>query len=65
MTNREEFVRGFIEHLLGYALGRKLELCDRPAVDAILASAAEDDYRFRTIIKGIVKSYPFRNTRTQ
>jgi hypothetical protein len=65
MKNREEFVRGFIEHLLSYALGRKLELCDRPAVDTNLADAATDDYRFRTILIGIVKSWPFRNTRTQ
>ncbi len=63
MLNKQEFVRGFTEHLLSYALSRKLELYDRPAVDAILQTAAKDGYRLRTIVAGVVQSYPFRHTR--
>lgn len=64
MRDRREFVRGFVEHLLSYALGRRLELYDRPAVDGILARAEPDNFKFRSILNGIVASYPFLNTRT-
>jgi len=64
MGNPREFVRGFIEHLLSYALGRKLELYDQPAVEEILAAAARDGWKFKTILKGVVHSWPFQNTRT-
>jgi hypothetical protein len=63
MEKPEEFVRGFIEHLLSYGLGRKLEIYDMPAVQEIQETAAKDGYRFSTILDGIVASYPFRNVR--
>ncbi|MDA1277180.1 MAG: DUF1588 domain-containing protein, partial [Verrucomicrobia bacterium] len=58
-----EFTRGFVEHLLGYALGRKLGLYDLPAVAEIERAAATDGHRFSQIVVGIVQSYPFRHTR--
>jgi hypothetical protein len=58
-----EFTRGFIEHLLSYALARKLEIFDMPAVAEIQTAAAADGNRLQGVIAGIVKSYPFRNTR--
>jgi hypothetical protein len=58
-----EFVRGFIEHLLSYALGRKLEVFDIPAVEEIQRVAASDGYKFSTIVNGVVRSYPFQNLR--
>ena len=63
MEKPEEFVRGFIEHLLSYALGRKLEIYDMPAVQEIQSAAAKDGYRFSAVVLGIVQSYPFRNVR--
>ena len=63
MEKPEEFVRGFIEHLLSYALGRKLEIFDLPTVQEIQSAAAKDGYRFSAIIRGIVESHPFRNVR--
>ena len=63
MEKPEEFVRGFIEHLLSYALGRKLEIYDMPAIQEIQDAAARDDYRLGTVIDGIVTSYPFQNVR--
>lgn len=63
MEKPDEFVRGFIEHLLSYALGRKLEIYDMPAVREIQEAAAKDGYRFGAILDGIVASYPFRNVR--
>jgi hypothetical protein len=54
------FVRTFTENLLTYALGRGLVADDMPAVRAIMARAAADDYRFSAIVDGIVTSMPFR-----
>jgi len=65
MAHKEEFVRGFIEHVLSYGLGRKLELCDLPAVEEIEAAAAADGYRLSGILSAVASSYPFRHTRTQ
>ena len=47
------------EKLLAYALGRRLEYYDRPAVRQIVRSAAAQDYRWSSLILGIVNSPPF------
>ena len=43
-----------------YALGRGLEYYDMPTVRAIARGAAKDDYRFSSIIIGIVESDAFQ-----
>jgi mono/diheme cytochrome c family protein len=45
--------------LLAYALGRRLEYYDRPAVRQIVREAAASDYRWSSLIMGIVKSPAF------
>jgi hypothetical protein len=49
--------------LLTYALGRGVEYYDVPAVRAILREAAPQNYRFSSIVLGIVKSAPFQMRR--
>ena len=56
----ELFVGTVAEKLLIYASGRGLEYYDAPAVRAILRDAARDDYRFSSLIVGVVQSAPFR-----
>ena len=56
----EQFVETFTEKLLTYALGRGLEYYDRPVIRAITRGAASDDYRWSSVILGIVESTPFR-----
>jgi mono/diheme cytochrome c family protein len=51
------------EKLLTYALGRRVEYFDMPAVRAVVRGAAPDDYRFSSLIIGIVKSTPFQMKR--
>ena len=63
MSQKRRFVQGFAEHLLSYALGRKLEYFDVPAVDQIVDRTIEDDYRISRLIMEIARSYPFRNVR--
>jgi hypothetical protein len=49
--------------MLTYALGRGLQFYDRCAVDTILESLERDDYRFSSLVSGIVLSQPFRMRR--
>jgi hypothetical protein len=55
----EQFPRTVTEKLLSYALGRRLEYYDRPAVREIVRSAAAHDYRWSSIVLGIVESPTF------
>ncbi len=56
----ELFVRALSEKLLIFALGRGFEAYDGPAVRKIIAEAQDNDYRFSSMILGIVKSVPFQ-----
>ena len=59
LSEPEQFPRTVSEKLLAYALGRRLEYNDRPAVRQIVRDAATQDYRWSSLIVGIVKSPPF------
>ncbi|HEU4690781.1 MAG TPA: DUF1592 domain-containing protein [Vicinamibacterales bacterium] len=59
LAEPEQFPRTVTEKLLAYALGRRLEYYDRPAVRAIVRDAAASNYRWSALIAGIVKSPPF------
>jgi len=59
------FVTTFVNKLLTYALGRGVEYYDAPAVRKIVRNAARDDYRFSSVILGIVQSVPFQMRRSQ
>ena len=55
----DQFPRTVTEKLLAYALGRRLDYYDQPAVRRIVRDAAAQDYRWSSIILGIVKSPTF------
>jgi hypothetical protein len=55
----ELFVGTVVEKLMTYALGRGVAADDMPAVRGIIREAAARDYRFSTIVLGIVESTPF------
>jgi hypothetical protein len=60
----EQFPRTVTEKLLAYALGRRVEYYDRPAVRQIVRDAAAGKYRWSSIILGIVKSPSFLTARS-
>jgi mono/diheme cytochrome c family protein len=60
LQHSDEFVTTVTEKLLTYALGRGLEASDAPAVWQIKREAARDNYRFASLIQGIVTSTPFQ-----
>ncbi len=55
-----QFVRNVTERLLSFALGRKLELYDEPALAKITAAVENDGRRATTLVQQIVLSYPFQ-----
>jgi hypothetical protein len=55
-----QFVQALTEKLMMYALGREIQPQDMPQVRAIVRAAAKDDYRFSSIVSGIVSSSAFR-----
>ena len=64
LAHREDFVKSLTGRLLTFALGRRVEYSDHPAIRKILRDAADTDYRWSSIILGIVNSTPFQMRRT-
>jgi len=60
MRRPDQFVQTVTEKLMTYGLGRSVEYYDMPAVRQIVRDAARDNYRFSSIVMGIVKSAPFQ-----
>jgi hypothetical protein len=59
LDDPEQFPRTVTEKLLAFALGRRLEYYDRPSVRKIVRDARTHDYRWSSIILGIVESPAF------
>src|SRR5215467_5700997 len=55
-----QFVQALTVKLMMYALGREIEPRDMPQVRAIVRAAAKNDYRFSSLVAGIVSSDAFR-----
>ena len=60
---RDQFVRLFCRKLLGYALGRGVQLSDEPLIDEMVARLAAHDHRVSVAIEAIVTSPQFRSIR--
>jgi hypothetical protein len=61
---RDDFLRCLTEHMLTYALGRKIEVHDLRTVQEIAGRLADDDDRLSRLVVEIIKSYPFTHLRT-
>jgi hypothetical protein len=55
-----QFVQALTENLMTYALGRSLDYHDMPTVRRIVRDAAKDNYRFKSIVMGVISSDAFR-----
>jgi len=64
-SHPDQFVQTFTEKLMTYALGRNIEYYDMPAIRKIVRDAAKDNYRFSSIVMGIVKSTPFQMSKVE
>jgi len=59
LSDPEQFPRTVTEKLMAYALSRRLEYYDRPAVRKIVRNAASKQYRWSSLIVGVVESPGF------
>ena len=59
----EQFPRTVTGKLLAYALGRRVEYYDQPVIRKIVSDAAKQDYRWSSIVVGIVQSPTFLRRR--
>jgi mono/diheme cytochrome c family protein len=57
--HQEDFARTLTGKLLAYAVGRGMESADMPTIRKIARDAAQNEYRWSSIILGIVNSPPF------
>jgi uncharacterized protein DUF1585 len=56
----EIFVTTMTEKMMTYALGRGVDVADMPAVRRVVRETKMTDYRFSSIVMGIVTSVPFQ-----
>jgi hypothetical protein len=63
VRRKDEFVQNLVEQMLSYALGRSLDYYDEAPVQEITTAMGKGEYRFSTLVLGIVRSYPFQYRR--
>jgi mono/diheme cytochrome c family protein len=59
LNHKDDYVRTLTEKLLAYGVGRGIEYYDEPAVRQIARESAPADYRWSSLVLGIVRSKPF------
>jgi hypothetical protein len=62
LKRKDVFLQTFTENLMTYALGRRIEPSDMPAIRAIVRDAGRMDDRLSAFVLGVVKSAAFGST---
>jgi Protein of unknown function (DUF1592)/Protein of unknown function (DUF1588)/Protein of unknown function (DUF1585)/Protein of unknown function (DUF1587)/Protein of unknown function (DUF1595)/Cytochrome C oxidase, cbb3-type, subunit III len=62
VRHSDQFVRVVTERMLTYALGRGVEYQDMPTLRSIVRNSAASNYKFTSLVMGIVKSAPFQTS---
>jgi mono/diheme cytochrome c family protein len=65
MKHKDMLLLSFTESLMTYALGRRMEHFDMPAIRAIVRHAAKNDYRMSSFILGVANSAPFQMSKAE
>ncbi len=65
LSRADVFATFFTESLMAYALGRRVEYYDMPAIRGIVRDAEENGYAMSSFLLGVAKSSAFRMSRTQ
>ena len=65
LQEKGRFIRGFVSHLLSYALGRQLGPADSPALDEMTAKAMAGEDTLRAVLKSVAQSKPFLHQNMQ
>lgn len=64
LQERQRFIRGFLSHLLSYALGREIGPADAPALDDMTSKAMAGEDQLRAVLKAVATSEPFLHKNT-
>jgi hypothetical protein len=65
LEKKDGFVRCLVTKMLTYSIGRGIEPYDQCTVDDICASVKQNNYRFSSLLAGIVKSDAFQKRRAE
>jgi hypothetical protein len=65
IAHSESIIRNFTENLMAYALGRRVEYYDQPAIRSIGRKAAQNGNRFSSFVLGVVNSPAFQMARAE
>ncbi len=65
LQEKHRFVRGFVSHLLSYALGRKLGPADSPALNEMTKEVMAGKDQMRAVLKSVAMSEPFLHKNIQ
>jgi hypothetical protein len=65
LDHQDALIRAFTDNLMAYALGRRVEYYDQPAVRTIVKRAAQNNNRFSSFVMGIVTSPAFQMARSE
>ena len=63
LKHQDVVMLSFTENLMTYALGRRVEYYDMPAIRKIIRDAAKDNNRFSAFALGVVNSRAFQMAR--
>jgi hypothetical protein len=59
VQHKDDYVRTLTEKLLAYSVGRGIEYYDLPSIRKIARESSPSDYRWSSLVLGIVRSTPF------
>ncbi len=65
LAHPEQFVQTFTEKMMTYALGRGVQYYDMPSIRKIVKDSARDNYRFSSIVMGIINAPAFQSNRIE
>jgi hypothetical protein len=65
VDHSDSIIRNFVDNLLAYAVGRRVEYYDQPTVRAIVKKAAQNGNRFSAFVLGIVNSAAFQMAKAE
>jgi len=65
LNHSDAVVQNLTEKLMAYALGRRIEYFDMPAIRSITKSAARNNNRFSSLVLGVVKSSAFQMSKME
>ncbi|MCY2940022.1 MAG: DUF1585 domain-containing protein, partial [Planctomycetota bacterium] len=63
VDKREVFLRQFCKKLLGYALGREIQVADEPTLLAMRQALEKESFKFSAAVRVVVESPQFRSIR--